>query len=155
MKSCHGGIYFKAALGLLAALFLGGCVILGPKPSELLDLGIRETSPGRVADVTGTSPTARNTGLFTVPEGKVFVATSISVLPSQPGAGKIKGRLIQRRDGGSAARDLWVVSNSGATQLEFPSGIVIGSGYSLHVENMDESAGPAIVWINGHLAEDE
>jgi len=48
-----------------------------------------------------------------------------------------------------------VVSNSGATQLEFPSGIVIGSGYSLHVENMDESAGPAIVWINGHLAEDE
>jgi hypothetical protein len=90
-------------------------------------------------------------GVFTVPLSKVLVITTVIIFPQSPGAGTLFVTLIQN----SASRHYWVVPNSGPTQLQFPTGVVIAPGYQLKVQNGVSSAGAIRVKIMGYIAKDK
>jgi hypothetical protein len=119
-------------------------------PSDVLELGTTSIAPGATADVVSITPRAGNAGDYTVPTGKYFVITSVTVFPQSPGAGKIQMQLIQN----SSVRSYWVLSNSQPTELSFGPGMLIAAGYSLNISNFASSPGNIRVAIYGYLTDE-
>jgi hypothetical protein len=108
-----------------------------------------ETSPPCISQTPG----AANGGVFTVPAGQKLVITSVDIIPAEasPSSGFTTVSLIQN----GAGRENWLVDNSlPMTQLQFPTGIVIGSGFSLQMSVFGENGMPTTesMDIHGYLA---
>lgn len=116
-------------------------------PADVLELATTSISPDSTADVLRITPTASNAGIYTVPDGKYLVITSLTVFPQAPGTGNLYVNLIQN----SSSRFYWVVPNAQPTELSFGPGMLIASGYSLDIKNWSSSAGPIRVSLHGYL----
>lgn len=116
-------------------------------PSDVLELSTTSIAAGSSADVLRVSPGAANIGVYTVPEGKYLVITSITIFPQGPGTGNLYVYLIQN----SYSRCYWVLPNAQPTQLSFGPGMLIDSGYTLDISNGASSAGSIRVTLNGYL----
>jgi|SRR5580658_3073549 hypothetical protein len=121
--------------------------------SQIQEVNCVFTAPGTTSgDCTSTTPGAANGGVFTVPPGQKFIITTVDIIPAAavPSAGFTTVTLIQS----GAGREDWIVDNSlPMTQLQFPTGIVIGSGFSLQMSVFGENGMPTTesMDIHGYL----
>lgn len=121
------------------------------KPSTIVGLETGFIDPGNTADLLEITPAAINAGVFTIPPKRVFVITTVSVFPVSLGAGEVIMELKQ----GIATRTAWTFPSAQPTQLQFPTGLVVGPGVSMSVANSPASAGTVQVSISGYLAKDK
>jgi hypothetical protein len=123
----------------------------GPRisASDVVELQYSEIYPNSSA--TNDMRITKSGGIihnFTVPTGKVLVITTIKVYPQVLGNGSIALNVL-------GGREYFVVSQSQPTQLQFPSGLVIGPEVQLSVYNYPGSAASIRVSICGYLADDK
>jgi hypothetical protein len=115
--------------------------------SAIKELGTTVISPGQTRDVVEITPQAANGGVFTVPAGQTFVITDVIIFPQNPGAGTLSVSLNQD----IRVREFWVFPNNQPFQVHLVSGLLIGSGFSLNIQNGIGGAGPIRVFLTGYL----
>jgi hypothetical protein len=141
-------------ISFVSAALLASCATLTPKPSEIKYLAM-EVAPGRSRDFLEITPAAIPAGVFTVPSGKVFVINSVKIYPLSPGSGVIDVTLRQKIGVTNSERASWVLPNSQPTQLEYSTGLVVSSGFTLIIQNHSRSSGRIRVDVHGYVASDE
>ena len=105
--------------------------------------------------MTRASDDGSGTPNFSVPEKAVLVINKVHIFPLTLGAGTISLELRQQRPEQSLfIRSRWLVPRDQPTQLDFPTGFVIGPGHALSIRNLDTSDATVRVRIYGYLAKD-
>ena len=125
------------------------------KPSDIKFLKTASMAAGDTADLIEQTPEGGLAGVFTVPEGKVFVTTGVTIrtdIPPREGTQQVW--LNQVNDFGTSRRQLFIAPSTQTTQYSFPTGLVIGTGSRLSVELLPTSAAQGAVAVNGYLAAD-
>lgn len=101
------------------------------------------------------TPDAANGGQFTVPAVQKLVITEADLTTNDTAGGTNSIQLIQKSDQGNATREQWTFPSGGAVmrQLQFGSGIVIGSGYQLEINYQSTAltTNGATVTFRGYL----
>jgi hypothetical protein len=143
----------------LGALLIGFLLLLFPaavtaqytkKPSRIIQLVSDAVGPSQTEVLVQMSPAAVNLGAFTVPDGQVFVMTSLHVFPESYADGTLGVHIVQD----TLTRSFYRVPASGPTQLQFPVGLVFAPGSALSIRNVF-SGDPAIrATATGYLAPD-
>ncbi len=120
------------------------------KPSRIVQIVTPIIAALDTAALVQIGPTALNLGAFTIPDGQVFVMTSLLVFPETYSSGSVGIHILQS----SATRSFYRVSTSGPTQLQFSVGLVLAPGAALSIRNV-YSGDPSIrVTATGYLAPD-
>jgi hypothetical protein len=121
------------------------------RPSELIQLGTSNVSPGQVADALRGFPDATGIGgAFTPPRGMVFVLTDIMFFPTNPGGGTITMRINQN----TRAREVYIFPADRPFQAHLRTGEVFASGFAIRIENFGSSDGTVRARLLGFLTED-
>jgi hypothetical protein len=129
--------------------------------SDIKYLGTPQTCGQEIVDVLESTPEARSSGIFTVPDGKYLVITTVTITPDVVHPGEVTGVELALYDGSVAGiYGSWTVPLDHTFQLQFPTGFLVAPGLSLKVRNgapADAVPGdfcqdyPIRVRINGYL----